>query len=148
MILGSSTRRRVGAAFLAFAAALVLAGCGPSSAGLNADTARGLQSTVAQVRQAAGGGDFASALTALDQLAADVERSAGEGRIGPEQRARITEAIAVVRADVQARLDAAKAPPASSPAQPESTQPPAPEQKPGKGKPDEPGSEGKGKGRN
>jgi hypothetical protein len=147
MTPASSKRQRRAAAALAFAA--TLAGCGPSPAGLDADTARELQSTVAEVRQAAGGGDFATALTTLDRLSADVERSAGEGRIGTERRTRIAEAIALVRADVQAQLAAAEPP--AVPATP--TQPRLPEQKPEEDKPDEKkdgeGKDGgKGRGRN
>ena len=151
----SPSLKRQGRAAAALAFAAALAGCGPSSAGLDADTARELQSTVSEVRQAAGGGDFATALTTLDRLSADVERGAGDGRIGAERRARIAEAIALVRADVQAQLDAAQAPPApvTPPAQPR-----LPEQKPedkpeekkdGEDKPDEKGGEGndRGKGR-
>ena len=110
-----ASSKRHGRAAAAAALAVVLAGCGPSPAGLDADTARELQSTVAEVRQTAGGGDFASALAALDRLTADVERGAGEGRIGAERKARISEAIALVRADVQAQLDAAQTPPAATP---------------------------------
>ena len=135
------TRHRLAAA--ALACAVVLAGCGPASAGLDADTARGLQSTAAEVRQAAGGGDFASALALLDRLSADVERSAREGRIGAERRARIAEAIALVRADVQAALDAAQAPaaPGPPPSQPE----PGPKPHDQKGGQDKGGGKGQGK---
>ena len=146
MTPASLKRQRRAATALAFAA--TLAGCGPSPAGLDSDTARGLQSTIAEVRQAAGGGDFATALTTLDRLSADVERSAGEGRIGAERRTRIAEAIALVRADVQALLDAAQAPPVTPP-----TQPRPPEQKPEEDKPDEKKDgggkdRGKGQGKN
>ena len=94
---------------LAFALAAVLsAGCAPQPA-LDAGTGTALQEQVAKVRTDMAHGRYRDVLTTLDGLVTDVERNAAEGRISPERKTRIMNAISIVRSDAQAALPAAPA---------------------------------------
>lgn len=127
---------------LVLAAALAVPGC---AAPLDLDSGTGaeLQEQVAAVRSALAGGNHGAALTTLDRLAADVERAAAEGKISPERKTRILQAIARVRGDAVAAIP--PEPPAPAPAPPESPDPsPSPSQREDKN--DEPKDRGKEKG--
>lgn len=127
---------------LVLAAALAVAGCA-APLDLDSGTGAALQEQVAAVRSALAGGNHAAALTTLDRLAADVERAAAEGKISPDRKTRILQAIARVRDDAVAAIPPEPAAPA--PARPESPDPsPSPSQR--DDKKDEPKDRGKEKG--
>ena len=65
-------------------------------------------------------GRYSEVLVTLDRLVADVERNAAEGRISPERKTRIINAISIVRSDAQAALPSAPArvPPSQTPTSP------------------------------
>jgi hypothetical protein len=102
---------RAGARGAGFAATLVLsaslAGCGPADTGLQPDTASHLQELVHGVSQAAAANDHAAALTALENLEADVASAAGSGQVSEERRRSILTSITAVRADLTAAAESA-----------------------------------------
>jgi hypothetical protein len=103
---GTALRRT---AALAFAlAAVASAGCAPQQA-VDTGTGTALQEQVARVRSDMAHGRYSDVLATLDHLVADVERDASEGRISPERKTRIINAINVVRSDAQAALPSAPA---------------------------------------
>ncbi|MCO4250672.1 hypothetical protein [Pseudarthrobacter raffinosi] len=108
-----STGQRAGARGAGFAATLVLAaslaGCGPAATGLQRDTASHLQELVLGVSQAAAANDHAAALTALENLEADLATAAGSGQVSEERRRSIMTSITAVRADLNAAVEAAAA---------------------------------------
>lgn len=106
--------RRIAALTLALAAVFASPACAPQPA-LDAGTGAALQEQVARVRSDMANGKYSDVLATLDGLVADVERNAAEGRISPERKTRIIDAINVVRSDAQAALPSAPAtePPAS-----------------------------------
>lgn len=106
--------RRIAALTLALAAVVASPACAPQPA-LDAGTGAALQEQVARVRSDMANGKYSDVLATLDGLVADVERNAAEGRISPERKTRIIDAINVVRSDAQAALPSAPAtePPAS-----------------------------------
>lgn len=124
---------------LILAAALAVPGCA-APPDLDGGTGTALQEQVAAVRSALAGGDHTGAVTTLDTLAADVERAAAEGKISPERKTRILQAITRVRSDALAAI-----PP--EPAAPAPTETPGPLPSPSQqdGKEDEPRDEGKRK---
>lgn len=106
--------RRIAALTLALTAVFASPACVPQPA-LDAGTGAALQEQVARVRSDMANGKYSDVLATLDGLVADVERNAAEGRISPERKTRIIDAINVVRSDAQAALPSAPAtePPAS-----------------------------------
>jgi hypothetical protein len=114
---GTALRRT---AALTFAlAAVASAGCAPQPA-LDIGTGTALQEQVARVRTDMAHGRYGDVLASLDRLVADVERNAAEGRISPERKTRIMNAISIVRSDAQAALPSAPAsvPPSQTPTSP------------------------------
>ncbi|MBT2514942.1 hypothetical protein [Arthrobacter sp. ISL-30] len=95
--------RRTAALTLALAAVVASPACAPQPA-LDTGTGAALQEQVARVRSDMADGKYSDVLATLDRLAADVERNAAEGRISPERKTRIIDAINVVRSDAQAAL--------------------------------------------
>ena len=113
-----TARRRTAALTLALAA-VASAGCAPQPA-LDTGTGTALQEQVARVRTDMAHGRYSEVLVTLDRLVADVERNAAEGRISPERKTRIINAISIVRSDAQAALPSAPArvPPSQTPTSP------------------------------
>ncbi len=95
------------AAALVIAASLVLAGCAGS--GYDAETALGLQERVAAVSTAAAGGDWSTTETELMELETAAQTALARGEITQARADAIAAAIALVRADVTAALDAERA---------------------------------------
>jgi hypothetical protein len=124
---------------LILAAALAVPGCA-APLDLDSGTGAALQEQVAAVRSALAGGDHAGALTTLDTLAANVERAAAEGKISPERKTRILQAITRVRSDALAAIPSEPAAPA-----PARTEAPGPAPSQQDGKEDEPKDERKKK---
>jgi hypothetical protein len=118
------TVRSAAALTLALAAVVGSPGCAPQPA-LDTGTGAVLQEQVARVRSDMANGKYSDALATLDRLVADVERNAAEGRISPERKTRIIDAINVVRSDARAALPSAPAtvPPTEPPASPKQESP-------------------------
>jgi len=90
-------RPAVGSATLVAALALALTGCTPPPA---APTA--WQTTVETVASQASSGDYATALSTLDALAADVTARRDAGGVSSDEAERLLASIATVRADLTA----------------------------------------------
>ncbi|MCP9000397.1 hypothetical protein NFC73_11750 [Pseudarthrobacter sp. RMG13] len=86
-----------------------LAGCGPAATDLQRDTASHFRELVLGVSQAAAANDHSAALTALENLEADVATAAGSGQVSEERRRSIMTSITAVRADLNAAAEAAGA---------------------------------------
>lgn len=99
---------------LLLAAALAVPGCA-APLELDSGTGAALQEQVAAIRSALAGGHHAAALTTLEALAADVERAAAEGKISPERKIRILQAVARVRDDALAAMPSGPATPVPAP---------------------------------
>lgn len=128
---------------LILAAALAVPACA-APLDLDSGTGAALQEQVAAVRSALAGGNPAAALTTLDNLAADVERAAADGKISAERKTRVLQAIARVRGDAVAAIPPEPAVPA--PARPEAADPaPSPLPSQQDDKKDGPKDEGKKK---
>jgi hypothetical protein len=95
------------AAALAIATSLVLAGCAGS--GYDAETALGLQERVAAVSTAAAEADWSTTETELMELETAAQTALARGEITQARADAIAAAIALVRADVTAALDAERA---------------------------------------
>lgn len=90
-------------------AALLLAGC---TSGYSPETAAGLQARVVTVTDASAAGDWATASTALAELAADAADARADGLITEARYDTIMAAIALVDAELEAALAAVEnAPP-------------------------------------
>lgn len=88
----------------AILAAAILSGCAPSP-DIDAQTSSSLQASVVSIADAAAD-DPASALALLDALAAEVDAAVAQGEITEDRATQIDEAIAAVRTDLQAAVDA------------------------------------------
>lgn len=101
---------RLGMRLLAPAmAALLLAGC---ASDYGAQTAAELQARVVTVTDASAAGDWLTASTAVDELAADAADARAEGLITEARYDRIMAAIELVRAELEAAIAAVPEPPA------------------------------------
>lgn len=88
----------------AILAAAILSGCAPTP-DIDVQTSSSLQASVVSIADAAAD-DPASALALLDALAAEVDAAVAQGEITEDRSTQIDEAIAAVRADLQAAVDA------------------------------------------
>lgn len=86
-----------------------LAGCSSTAPDLEADAAEKLQAKVLTVSQSAAGNDTSGALKSLDELVAQLDASAAEGRMSFKRHQSIMTAVQAVRADLTAAQAAAKA---------------------------------------
>ena len=128
-------RARGVAAAVAIALGLGLAGCAAPPA-YTTEAAGVLQSSVLAVTEAAAAGDPASGIARLDELQVAVDAQLASGGIDQARYDRISAAIALVRADLQAAIDEATVTTDDSG--------PGNSDKPGKpDKPDKPGKPGK-----
>lgn len=94
----------------------VLTACSVPQPELADAAAAALQSRAAAIRTAAAGGDYRAALKALDGLAEDLNRAAGQGEVSFPRYQSIDAAVDRLRADLNASLQAASPSPAASPA--------------------------------
>jgi len=128
------TGRRYGAAravvvLCAVAVVTALSGCAPSEPELDSAVSSALQTTVADVTQAAADGDPEGALAALDTLEAQLKEDTASGAISADRSAQIQASIDLVRADLIAAL-------------PEPSPTPTPDEKEDKGKDKDNGKDG------
>ena len=96
----------------ALAAGLVaatLTGCGPAVPDLEPDAAKQLQANVLSVTRSAAGQDAAGALKSLDELVAQLDAAAAEGRVSFKRHQSIMKAVDAVRADLAAAQAQAQA---------------------------------------
>ncbi|MBH0098329.1 hypothetical protein I6E68_04135 [Salinibacterium sp. NSLL150] len=96
--------RRIVAVGAALMLALSLSACAPTSPDFDPDAAALLQSSVADVTDAAAAGDPVAALAALDVLQEQLNENTATGAVGAEQSARIQASLDLVRADLTAAL--------------------------------------------
>lgn len=129
-------------------AALALGGCGSDAPTLGKRSAEELHAQVAAVREAAGEGDRAAALKALEELSGTVRSLEDKGSLAEADAAALRRGIARARRRVRAELAAPEpAATVTATATPTATSTPEPTATaaPPKGKPAKPGK-GKGKG--
>lgn len=100
-------------------AALILSlttGCQANSPDISSEKAEEFQTRVLGITTAVADGSYAKALDALTVLETELDAALADGSISKERQQRIEAALAVVRADVQAAIDALAEPePAPSP---------------------------------
>ncbi|QYH35450.1 hypothetical protein [Salinibacterium sp. M195] len=99
-----SLPRSIVAAGAALVLAVSLSACAPTSPDFDSDAASLLQSSVAEVTDAAAAGDPVAALAALDVLQGQLNENTSTGAIGAERSARIQASLDLVRADLTAAL--------------------------------------------
>ncbi|GAA1058200.1 hypothetical protein GCM10017608_06030 [Agromyces luteolus] len=90
-----------------------LAGCAPGQDGSSDMT--GLRAQVVSIAESSSNGDFADALARLDALQAEVDAAEADGSLDGDRAASITEAIALVRTDLEAAIAAATPSPTPTP---------------------------------
>ena len=103
-------------------------GCSAAAPDITDEKAEQFQSRVLAVTSAVADGGYAAALEALTALQAELDAAAADGSLSFARHQRIEAAMALVRADIQAAIDAAAVP---APTPQETTAPvqqqPAPE---------------------
>ncbi|MBM7502637.1 hypothetical protein ACFPER_04095 [Agromyces aurantiacus] len=106
---GSMLRRALVAASVSLALACGLAGCatGPDTAEAEATAYR---AQVVAIADASAAGNYAEALGKLEALEAELDAAAADGTLTDEREQRIRDAIALVRADLEAAIAAAVTP--------------------------------------
>jgi hypothetical protein len=108
-------RRAFAAASVTLALMGGLAACatGPD---LAAEQSQAYRTQVVAIADSSAAGDYAGALAALDALQAEVDAAVADGSLEGDREERIVEAIALVRADLEAAIAAAATPePAPAP---------------------------------
>ncbi|MFC9917009.1 hypothetical protein [Agromyces binzhouensis] len=113
-------RRALSAASVTVALAVGLAGCAAGPA-ISEGDATAFRSQVVSIAESSSAGDFADALARLDVLQAEVDAAAADGSLDADRAASITEAIALVRADLEAAIAAATPSPEPTPTESESS---------------------------
>lgn len=104
-------------------------GCQASPPDISDETAAQFQSRVLAVSTAVADGGYAAALDALTALQAELDAAAADGSLSFARHQRIEAAMALVRADIQAAIDAQAVPtPAPTPTEPEETTAPVEQQ--------------------
>jgi outer membrane biosynthesis protein TonB len=113
-------RKRLHSAVAGATLVLLLAtGCQASPPEISPDDAKTFQSRVLAVTTAVSDGGYAAALEALQALETELDAAAAEGSVTFARHQRIKAALSVVRADVQAAIDAQAEPePAPAPVEP------------------------------
>ncbi|MGR0218497.1 hypothetical protein [Agromyces sp. ZXT2-6] len=126
-----SSRMRTALAAASVATVLGLAGCAAEpEPDLTAVQAQAFRSQVVAIADTSSRGEYANALVALDALQAEVDRAAADGELDGEREQRIRDAMALVRADLEAAIAAIPSEPEPAPApapapEPEPAPPPA-----------------------
>ncbi|MEI5583738.1 MULTISPECIES: hypothetical protein [unclassified Agromyces] len=145
-----SMRIRAALAAASVAVAVGLAGCTAApAADLTAGQAEAFRSRVVAIADTSARGEYANALAAVEALEAELEQAVAEGELDGGREQRIRDAIALVRADLEAAI-------AAIPPEPEPEPAPAPAPAPedddgdddddsGRGNSDEGKGKGKGK---
>ncbi|WP_353814540.1 hypothetical protein [Agromyces sp. SYSU T00266] len=105
--------RAVAATSAAIALTLGIAGCASGQDPSNDVT--GLRAQVVSIAESSSAGDFADALARLDALQAEVDAAEADGDLDADRAAGITEAISLVRADLEAAIAAASPSPSPTP---------------------------------
>ncbi|MCM3500609.1 hypothetical protein M3667_01790 [Microbacterium sp. P26] len=111
-------RRALPAVVATVAAALVLAGCTPPAA-----TPTAWQQSVQTVAEQASTGDYATALTSLDALEAEVTARRDAGEITADEADAILTRIVTVRADLTSLVPAPSSTPTATPEPSQTTGP-------------------------
>ncbi|RXZ43238.1 hypothetical protein [Agromyces binzhouensis] len=112
-------RRALTTASVTVALAVGLAGCAAGPA-ISEGDATAFRAQVVSIAESSSTGDFADALARLDALQAEVDAAAADGSLDADRAASITEAIALVRADLEAAIAAATPSPEPTPTPTES----------------------------
>ena len=105
----SRFRRAIAAASVTLALAGGLAGC-TAEPDLAAEQSQAYRAQVVAIAEASAAGDFAGAIAALDALQAEIDAAVADGTLTDEREQRIREAMALVRADLDAAIAAATPP--------------------------------------
>lgn len=145
----------VRAALAAASVAVVigLAGCaGGTEPDPTAAQAEAYRAQVVAIAETSASGDYAAALAELDAFEAELDAAVADGEVDADREQRIREAIALVRADLEAAIveTAEPEPEPEREPEPEPAAPPADEGSDGgsgPGNSDEGKSKGKGKGK-
>jgi hypothetical protein len=133
-----SMRIRAALAAASVAVAVGLAGCtAEQGADLTAGQAQAFRSQVVAIADTSARGEYANALAALDALEAELDQAVADGELDGEREQRIRDAIALVRADLEAAV-------AAVPPEPEPTPDPAPAPAPDDGDGDDDDDSGPG----
>ncbi len=138
-------RRTLAAASVALGLIGGLASCAADPE-IGADTSAAFRAQVATIATHSVAEDYAGALAQLDALAAEVDAAVAAGTVDPARADQIREAIALVRADLEASIAAATPPPTAEPTPTEEPADDAPGNSDGKGNKDDKGGKGKDKG--
>lgn len=104
----SSFRRAIAAASVTLALVGGLAACATES-DATAEQAQAYRAQVVTIAEYSAAGQYANARAALDALQAEIDAAVAAGTVTGEREARIVEAIALVRADLDAAIAAATA---------------------------------------
>ena len=112
----TAVRRAVGAvAAVAVAVSLSLTGCAGQQTDYGPEAADRLQAEVLEVSQLAAGADYTAAMVSLSELEVELKGARARGDVTDERYESVMAALALVRADLQAAIDAATPdPPVSS----------------------------------
>lgn len=143
--------RNVRAALAAASVAVVigLAGCaGGTEPDPTAAQAASYRAQVVAIAETSARGEYPEALAALDAFEAELDAAVADGEVDGDREQRIREAIALVRADLEAAIAETAEPEPEPQPEPEPTAPPADEGTDGgsgPGNSDEGKSKGKGK---
>lgn len=105
----SSFRRAIAAASVTLALVGGLAACATES-DATAEQAQAYRAQVVTIAEYSAAGQYANARAALDALQAEIDAAVAAGTVTGEREARIVEAIALVRADLDAAIAAATVP--------------------------------------
>lgn len=108
MTMTKITRVRRGLAAALLAGAFALAGCA-AAPDLTADDAASFREHVAAIAERSVAGDFAGANAELALLEAQVAEASAAGTLAESREAQIADAIALVRADLDAQIEAQRA---------------------------------------
>ena len=107
-------RRTLAAASVTFALAGGLASCAAEPE-IAPETAAAYRAQVVTIAERSAAEDFAGARAELDALQAAVDAAVAAGTLEPEREQQIRDAIALVRADLDAAIAAAVPPPTATP---------------------------------
>ncbi|MET0975316.1 MAG: hypothetical protein ABWX82_06585 [Leifsonia sp.] len=107
---GCATRTVLLRTMLVSTLLVVLSGCQSAPSDLSPDQAEQLQTRVLSITTAVADGSYSGALDEVAALEADLDAAAAAGTVSFSRYQRIEAALATVRADVQAAIDAQVAP--------------------------------------
>ncbi|MFE5670611.1 hypothetical protein ACFQ58_03280 [Agromyces sp. NPDC056523] len=111
----SRFRRAFAAASVTMVLAGGLAGC-TAEPDVATEQSQAYRAQVVAIAEYSATGEYANALARLDELEAEVAADAADGTLTGDREARIVEALALVRADLDAAIATATTPEPSTPA--------------------------------